>query len=50
MGQHFQFVGTPNRYRLPAFYELHVWAWRDNRFGTFVDWNPDVSCAEYNPQ
>lgn len=50
MGQHFQFVGTPNRYRLPAFYELHVWAWRDNRFGTFVDWNPDVSCDEYNPK
>ena len=49
MGQHFQFVGTPNRYRLPAFYELHVWAWKDNPFGTFVDWNPDVSCAEFNP-
>ena len=50
MGQHFQFVGTPNRYRLPAFYELHVWAWRANRFGTFVDWNPDVSCDEYAPK
>ena len=49
MGQHFQYVGTPNRYRLPAFYELHVWAWKDNRFGSFVDWNPDVSCADYNP-
>jgi hypothetical protein len=49
MGQHFQYVGTPNRYRLPAFYELHVWAWKDNRFGTFVDWNPDVSCADFNP-
>ena len=49
MGQHFQFVGTPNRYRLPAFYELHVWAWKDNQFGTFVDWNPDVSCADFNP-
>ena len=49
MGQHFQFVGTPNRYRLPAFYELHVWAWRDNPFGTFVDWNPQVSCLEYQP-
>jgi hypothetical protein len=24
MGQHFHFVGSPNRYRLPAFYELHV--------------------------
>ncbi len=49
MGQHFQFVGTPNRYRLPAFYELHVWAWRDNPFGTFVDWNPLVSCVDYQP-
>ena len=49
LGQHFQFVGAPNRYRLPAFYELHVWAWRENRFGTFVDWNPDVSCDEFNP-
>jgi hypothetical protein len=49
MGQHFQFVGAPNRYRLPAFYELHVWAWRENPFGTFVDWNPAVSCAEFNP-
>ena len=49
MGQHFQYVAAPNRYRLPAFYELHVWAWRDNPFGTFVDWNPEVSCAEYRP-
>ena len=49
MGQHFQFVGAPNRYRLPAFYELHVWAWRDNPFGAFVDWNPDVSCSAFNP-
>jgi hypothetical protein len=43
-GQHFQFVGTPNRYRLPALYELHVWAWRENPNGTYVDWNPRVSC------
>jgi hypothetical protein len=28
----------------PAFYELHVWAWRDNPHGAFVDWNPAVSC------
>jgi hypothetical protein len=49
MGQHFQFVGAPNRYRLPAFYELHVWAWKENPFGTFADWNPAVSCAEFNP-
>ncbi|MBS1818754.1 MAG: hypothetical protein JSU08_12550 [Acidobacteria bacterium] len=43
-GQTFQFNGAPNRYRLPAFYELHVWAWRDNPSGTFVDWNTRVSC------
>lgn len=34
-----------NRYGLPAFYELHVWAWRDNPQGPFVDWNDHVSCA-----
>ena len=26
LGQHFQLVGAPNRYGLPPFYELHVWA------------------------
>jgi hypothetical protein len=46
MGQHFHYVGSPNRYGLPAFYELHVWAWRDNPNGTFADWNPKVSCAD----
>jgi hypothetical protein len=49
MGQHFQYVGSPNRYGLPAFYELHVWAWRDNPNGMFVDWNPRVSCEEFAP-
>jgi hypothetical protein len=34
-----------NRYGLPAFFELHVWAWRDNPQGPFVDWNNHVSCA-----
>ena len=43
-GQHLHLLGTPNRYRLPALYELHVWAWRENPKGTFVDWNPLVSC------
>lgn len=43
-GQAFQFNGSPNRFGLPAFYELHVWAWRDNPHGAFVDWNPRVSC------
>ena len=40
----FSFIGTPNRYGLPAFYELHVWAWKDNPTGTFADMNPNVSC------
>jgi hypothetical protein len=37
-------VGEPNRYRLPAFYELHVWAWERNPKGAFADWNTVVSC------
>jgi hypothetical protein len=47
-GQHFHYVGSPNRYGLPPFYELHVWAWLDNPSGTFADWNPRVSCDEYS--
>jgi hypothetical protein len=43
-GQAFQFVNSPNRYGIPAFFELHVWAWRDNPNGAFVDWNNKVSC------
>jgi hypothetical protein len=43
-GHHLQYVGSPNRYRLPGLYELHVWAWRENPNGTYVDWNPRVSC------
>ena len=43
-GQLLQFVDSPNRFGLPAHYELHVWAWRDNPNGAFVDWNPRVSC------
>ena len=44
-GQSFQFVGSPNRYGLAApFFELHVWAWRDNPNGAFVDWNNHVTC------
>jgi hypothetical protein len=49
MGQQTHLVNSPNRYGLPAFYELHVWAWRPNVKGTFVDWNPAVSCAGFEP-
>ena len=47
VGRRFQFVTSPNRYGLPDFYELHVWAWKDNPKGPFADWNPMVSCEEY---
>ena len=43
-GQDFQFVGAPNRFNLAPFFELHVWAWRDNPQGAFVDWNNQVTC------
>jgi hypothetical protein len=43
-GHLLNFAGSPNRYGLPPFYELHVWAWRDNPSGTFADFNPRVSC------
>jgi hypothetical protein len=45
-GQLLNFNESPNRFGLPAFYELHVWAWRDNPLGAFVDWNPMVSCEK----
>jgi hypothetical protein len=32
---------------IPAFYELHVWAWKNNPSGMFTDWNPNVSCEDY---
>jgi hypothetical protein len=48
-GQVFQFNAAPNRYRLPAFYELHVWTGRDNPSGTYADWNPNVSCGQFAP-
>ena len=37
-------VAAPNRFGLPAFYELHVWAWEHNPNGSFADWNAAVSC------
>jgi hypothetical protein len=44
-GQLFSFTNAPNRYGLPPFYELHVWAWRANPTGVFADMNPQVSCG-----
>jgi len=47
MGQAFTYTSSPNRFGRDSFYSLHVWAWRDNPNGTFVDWNPQVSCDGY---
>jgi hypothetical protein len=48
LGQVFNFNGSPNRYGMPAFYELHVWAWKTNPNGVFADWNPNVTCELYS--
>jgi hypothetical protein len=50
MGQLFHYFEAPNRFGLPAFYTLHVWAWKDNPNGAFVNWHPNVSCKQFNPQ
>ena len=44
-GQTFQFIDSPNRFNIPSFFELHVWAWRSNPKGSFMDWNDNVTCA-----
>jgi hypothetical protein len=44
-GQVFNFVPAPNRFNIPSFFELHVWAWRNNPQGSFVDWNNEVTCS-----
>jgi hypothetical protein len=45
-GHLLNFVDAPNRYGLPAFYELHVWAWEQNPVGSFADWNTQVTCDQ----
>jgi hypothetical protein len=47
-GQIFHYFPAPNRFGLKAFYTLHVWAWKDNPTGTFVNWHQDVSCDAFD--
>jgi hypothetical protein len=48
-GHLLNYVGEPNRYGLPAFYEMHVWAWEDNPKGSFADFNTNVTCDAQPP-
>lgn len=50
MGQLFHLFEAPNRFGLPAFYTLHVWAWKENPTGTFVNWHSNVSCDAFDPR
>jgi hypothetical protein len=50
MGQLFHLFESPNRFGLPAFYTLHVWAWKENPNGAFVNWHPTVSCQAFSGQ
>jgi hypothetical protein len=43
-GQSLKFVPAPNRYEVPAFFQIHAWLWESNPAGTFADFNPVVSC------
>lgn len=43
-GHLLNFSGSPNRYGLDPYYELHVWAHRDNPAGPFADMNKNVAC------
>ncbi|GLQ89030.1 hypothetical protein [Dyella flagellata] len=44
-GNLLNYIAAPNRYGLPAFYEIHVWAWEHNPKGSYADWNTQVTCS-----
>ena len=48
MGQLFHLFEAPNRFGLPSFYTLHVWAWKENPAGTFTNWHRNVSCDAFS--
>jgi hypothetical protein len=49
-GQLLHFFEAPNRFGLPPFYTLHVWAWKENPTGAFVNWHANVSCEAFGGQ
>ncbi|HEX4298856.1 MAG TPA: hypothetical protein VHZ56_12625 [Devosia sp.] len=48
-GHLFNYIPAPNRWGLPAIFELHVWAWMKNPAGDNADFNMDASCAAMTP-
>lgn len=48
MGQLFHYFDSPNRFGLPPFYTLHVWAWKESPTGAFVNWHSNVSCNAFS--
>jgi hypothetical protein len=50
MGQLMHLFESPNRFGLPNFYTLHVWAWKENPAGSFSNWHSTVSCDAFSPQ
>ena len=49
MGQLLHLFESPNRFGLPNFYTLHVWAWKENPGGMFSNWHSKVSCDAFSP-
>jgi hypothetical protein len=49
-GQLMHLFESPNRFGLPDFYTLHVWAWKDNPSGTFSNWHSNVTCDSFKSQ
>jgi hypothetical protein len=47
MGQLLHLFESPNRFGLPDFYTLHVWAWKENPTGMFSNWHAKVSCEAF---
>lgn len=43
-GHLLNYHGSPNRYGLGPYYEIHVWAHRENPAGPFVGMNHSVTC------
>jgi len=50
MGQLLHLFEAPNRFGLPAFYTLHVWAWKESPTGAFVNWHKNISCDAFRGQ